>query len=460
MLKCFLCEKTGITVKKFNEDKLEKCRKIQAFRKKKNLKHLDVVSPILCLQQRGYHIQCYEKFILLKSNNKKEFESMFGNRKVIIKNLPPLKIDSPNAFKKNTASSSNVTEIPKLIEIPNIGHKTYDIDLKITPKTYAMDEPSYVNPDISRGVILKSILTRKSPIKKDMSNNALAFDSGMDLLRYGNIFNQPNLGLSDEKLGVKTENNLLNICLFCDKEQRKIGKQVEVAEIIKDDEYKIVLEVAKALEDKDLILKLLKTNEICSSHSLCRVEYKNRLQKVTSENSDEEDKVVIKKLQTNVFEALFAFIDDQIIDKKKTYFLTDLFERYKAIASDIQNSTSLEIEISNVQHLQEQIMKRYEGSIKITTKAKRKVVYKNGTTDLESALIENENLKYDKLAFELRSEVKSLKRKSDGKIDGEVPDKLVRFVSSLIQGPVGSSYEDKVKIKVFCQQLVTQISKD
>ncbi|KAJ8703836.1 hypothetical protein PYW07_013130 [Mythimna separata] len=456
MLKCFLCEKTGLTVKKFNEEKLEKCRKIQAFRKKKNLKHLDVVPAILSLQQRGYHIQCFDKFIMLKSNNKKEFDSMFSNGKVILKNLPPLKIDSPNAFKKNTASSSNGTEIPKLIEIPTIGAKTYDIDLKVTPRTYQMDEPSYVNPDISRGVILKSILTRKSPIKKDMMNNPLAFDSGMDLLRYGNVFQQPNLGLREEKLAPMSQNN----CLFCGKEQRKIGVQVEETQVIKEDEYKTVLEAAQRIQDKELILKLLK-NKNCSIHSLCRAEYKNRLQKITGKNcDDEDDKLVIKKLQHSVFEALFAFIDDQIIDQHKTYFLTDLFERYKAILSDIQNSTSLDIESSNVMHLQDQILKHFEGSIKISTKAKRKVVYKDGTTDLESALIENENLKYDKVAFELRSEIKSMKRKPDGKIEGEIPDKLVRFVSSLIQGPVGSSFEDKVKIKVFCQQLVTQISKD
>lgn len=75
MLKCFLCEKSGTSVKKFNEEKLEKCHKIQAFRKKKNLKHADVALPVPSLPRRGYHILCYEKFIMLKSNNiKKEFD--------------------------------------------------------------------------------------------------------------------------------------------------------------------------------------------------------------------------------------------------------------------------------------------------------------------------------------------------------------------------------------------------
>ena len=81
MLTCFLCEKSGTIVKKFNEERLEKCRKIQAFRKKKNLVYKDVVLP-KSLQQKGYHLQCYDKFIILKSNNKKEFASMFSNGKV------------------------------------------------------------------------------------------------------------------------------------------------------------------------------------------------------------------------------------------------------------------------------------------------------------------------------------------------------------------------------------------
>lgn len=343
--------------------------------------------------------------------------------------------------------------------MPDIGRKTYDIDLKVAPKTFEMDEPSYVNPDISRGVILKSILTRKTPIKKDMINNPLAFNSGMDLLRYGNVFNQPYFGFNEEKLAPKT--GTVNDCIFCGKEQRNIGTGIELPQTTKDDEFKKILHVAKALEDKVLLLKLLRTNKICSSHALCRVEYKNRHQKITSKNCDKEERVVIENLQSKVFEELFAFIDYEIIDKNKTFFLADLFERYKAMLSDIQRTTTLEIDISNVLNLQEVILKHFEGRIKITTKAKKKVVYKDGNTDFDSAFVENEHLKYDKVAFELRSEIKSLKRQSDGKIEDEIPEKLIRFVSSLIQGPyVDNCYEDSLRIKAFCQQIVTQVNKD
>ena len=284
-----------------------------------------------------------------------------------------------------------------------------------------------------------------------------AFNSGMDLFRYGHIFNQPNLNFGPENLEPKIVEAIETVdgCVFCGKEQRKIGTQFDLSETLNEDECGKILEIAEAMNDGEL-LKKLKKNQEFSYHPLCRVEYKNQFQKITNKNCDEKDRLVIQNVQSTAFESLCTFIDNEIIDKNKTYLLADLHERYKLILHEIQNTTTpLEIENYTVLQFQEEIQNHYE-HIKITTKNKKKVVYKNGQKDFEI-----EDFQFDKLAFELHSEIKSLKRKSDGQIVNEIPEKLAQFIGSLIQGPVAKdSFEDRFKIKSLCENIVSSINVD
>lgn len=357
-------------------------------------------------------------------------------------------------------------EVPSDVTIPKMENPFASFHMET--------ESRYDEPDISKAVILKSILTRKTPIKKDMAKDTFDFNSGFDFLRPTHVMvalnkvsgDQTNLNPpvqhSDHQ---QTSLADTGICIFCKNKERQIGTQREFSISSKDKVYKKLFSCAEALRDFSMLEKLKNTKEF-TYHPLCRTEYRNKYEKLTRKNCDEQDWLVFKNLHAEAFEGLCAFIDDKIIDKEKTYFLSDLYERYKALLYEIQNSaTPFDFESYSPQNLQEKIVNRYYGIIDITTSKilKRKVVYKSDVeTNFNSAVIENEDLKYDKLAFELRSVIKSMKRDNVESRAEEIPEQLFRFVGSLIQGPDVRSmntYEDCVKIKSMCEDIVTRIMK-
>lgn len=108
---CFVCEKSG-NVKKFTDERLEKCHKILAFRKKKVFKYRDIELPG-SLFDKGYHMNCYNRFIVLRSSNKEEFESMFKNKESIFKNG---QVNIANSFFKCIYRTWPCRELRKVVK--------------------------------------------------------------------------------------------------------------------------------------------------------------------------------------------------------------------------------------------------------------------------------------------------------------------------------------------------------
>lgn len=67
-LRCFVCrkkEKEGITVKRLDQAKFQKCSNILAIRKAHKLIYNDAVLPAELSEENGYHPDCYKNFTAL-----------------------------------------------------------------------------------------------------------------------------------------------------------------------------------------------------------------------------------------------------------------------------------------------------------------------------------------------------------------------------------------------------------
>ncbi|XP_026744139.1 uncharacterized protein LOC113505561 [Trichoplusia ni] len=157
-MQCFLCEKSRNVIK-FTDDRLEKCYRMLAYRKKKHFKYQDIILP-KSLQYKGYHMLCYNRFLVLKRENRKEYESMIFGGPFFENYQEPDTSSSQDDQKHITMATTNTNK-----ETAFINREDNNI-----PITDTFDNiQDYINTDISSSGILKSILTRKIPIKKDIS---------------------------------------------------------------------------------------------------------------------------------------------------------------------------------------------------------------------------------------------------------------------------------------------------
>lgn len=75
-MKCFICNtstKERITPFSGREDAFKKCKNVLSFRKLKKIKYQDLSLNSDDLNDNGYHLTCYKKFMPIPVNHREEF---------------------------------------------------------------------------------------------------------------------------------------------------------------------------------------------------------------------------------------------------------------------------------------------------------------------------------------------------------------------------------------------------
>lgn len=211
-----------------------------------------------------------------------------------------------------------------------------------------------------------------------------------------------------------------------------------------------VIRFAEISNDPELIKKL-NLNEKCLYHPICRTTYQNNSEAIVAKNKPHGNWHLLRETHKQAFKAICEFIDNEIVQNKKVYYLSNVFQRYKNLLFENCNAEECKQDFKSYtpQNLQEKILKHFVDAIIISASEsvhKKKIVYSReiGIEELLSSCIEDEDMEFENVAYDLRNIIKSLnpntlpeKLSVEDIIKGEcgILDELFNFVCCLVQGP-------------------------
>lgn len=293
----------------------------------------------------------------------------------------------------------------------------------------------------------------------------------------------PTYGQSqDNTEELPVERNEKFPCIFCGYVQKKIGDKKLYPSIMQTvGKLESIKKMAVIQKEAELLTKLNSCKSV-PYHSSCLISYEYKYQKNTVNSSADlltqwhEN----RKAHKIAFEALSAFITEEVIKKDRVLYLVDLLSRYKILLAEQDGTISaIEIKHYRVENLETKIMSTFADRLTIETSYgphHKRIIYKrNIDVSLLASKIamtdSKNNTKLVDLAYELRNEVKNVESRKlpenltvDDVLRGEceIPDKLFEFMCNLVQGPDirrKISEDDNVKIKSLCSDIIYIITK-
>lgn len=261
-------------------------------------------------------------------------------------------------------------------------------------------------------------------------------------------------------------------CIFCDKVERMVGKRRRY--VIISSSYEVLqnfIHLAEILDDKEMIEKFNLQKKI-PYHAICRTMYQNKADKI-SKSKHKGEWHLLREIHRESFSSLVEFINREIVQNEKIYFLSTIYNRYKAIFDEICFIKKIDNCFGDYtpQNLQEKIINEYNEVLAITSSSaphNKKIVHKKNL-EMDKVLtdfVESEENKVQNVAYNVRNSINAIKpNKLPAKItvddiikgECEVPEKLFNFMCDLIQGPDyrrRNSDDDLVKIKSICQDII------
>ena len=275
------------------------------------------------------------------------------------------------------------------------------------------------------------------------------------------------------------EKNIYNhLCLICSQFTKKSGKQKRYPTFTNSKEVITKIKhFAEVLNDSDLLQNLQACEEIYY-HRSCRTNLQKKYeQKLESKNKNRtwyENREVHKE----AFESLVIFLKEEVIQKEKILYVTDVLIQYNLILLELSNLSEDAFKNYTAQHLEEKILDFFKDQISIKvlkTSLKKKIIFKIGL-NFEKLLTESvyqemdDMSKIKSVAYDIRNSIKSMETnplteqlRSEDVIKGEcvIPKKLYHFISSIINGPDPRkpNSQDDVKIKSLCSDLIHAVSR-
>lgn len=245
------------------------------------------------------------------------------------------------------------------------------------------------------------------------------------------------------------------------------------------DDINTFVQYAKVLNDAPLLERLQNTNAV-DYHTSCKTLYQKRCDQKVKQTGPQGEWNDSTKFLVEGLESLSVFLQKEVLQDGKIYFLQDVYVRYQYILTEISDLPKEEFSYFTVQMLHDTILKQHGGEISIRasdTSNKKLIVFKKGI-DVK-ALVEQgalekttEAARLAEVAFELRNSVKTMNKKkitegstADDILEDEwdIPADLLDFMSRFIKEPGTprqQSAEEDLMIKSFCTEMISLVMKD
>lgn len=448
-MECTFCKKTHDQLVLFSNDTLKKSKLVLKQRLIHNLKYKDVVLPIPDdLYESGYHRECYKSFTALP---KKYYSAS------------PLK--SKNNRKKN---SSSVVDNPSVASTSNVQNNSIINTDPCIPSTSGQESNSiFPRSEIVSHSSPASTTNTAEPMvipEADVELEAVEPVSSLSdepSLSSECVVDSPSHNVSFESDVNRDENN---VCIYCDqKTKRHKLKRLPLHACDKNDFLKKL-----SGEEEDLQELIEKAQDVTNSkiyyHNKCQLDYSYKIS--SKKNTTKTPWHDVREGHQVVFDELCNFIEENVVKKGRSYFLTYLHRHYTELFKEkVENAEKIMGDFA-AHNLESKIEGVFKKDIKFMKHYNKKLLVPKNITAIDEEFIQN--LKdqdiLDKAALFLRKSVlQAEKKKLPNNItvqdlqNGEVsvPEDLANFCSTLI---AGSNYKRKKSVK--CIRQVQSLSQD
>ncbi|XP_041986485.1 uncharacterized protein LOC121738481 [Aricia agestis] len=266
-------------------------------------------------------------------------------------------------------------------------------------------------------------------------------------------------------------------CIFCGAiEKKSRNRRLLVSFPESEDAIDDIKKMAR-LNDDNRISEIIDNKEIVAYHKVCLASYKIKTRRQSAEQHSPGFWHENREWHQDAFDSLFAFIEQEIIEKRGVVYLADLLLRYKALLLELMPDSMSAEDVTNVNYyrietLESKIMIAFGESLTIENSAEphpKKIVYVRDITTPElaskAANLRTKKNKLEQAAYELRNCVTNINAKEladkltaeDVIQEGYIPDQLFDFICNLIRGPDirrKNSDENFVKIKSICSDII------
>lgn len=269
-------------------------------------------------------------------------------------------------------------------------------------------------------------------------------------------------------------------CIFCGQKTKRVGKKtINVKFSQAQSTIDTISRAAKAFDDIHLLSKLANQKAV-PYHGTCFSTYYVRFKRQTTDRVDDSYWHNNRDIHKRAFNALGTFIEKEVIEKKKIFYLTQLLSRYKALLLEFggEKVCLADFEAYRAENLERKILTVFGDRLIIeasTGPLRKKIVYAD---DIDVSMLDSETVmseiknhkKFEDVAYDLRNCVKTHKRRRlsenlivNGVIKSEfdIPKELYDFMSNLVEGPdVNSKNPDgnSDKIESLCNDIINAIT--
>ncbi|XP_057328169.1 uncharacterized protein LOC130669358 [Microplitis mediator] len=424
------------------------------FVKKKNFKYGNIKFSAELANVFGYHYECFNKVIVMKSKYKDDFDAFFKSQAIP-------KFSTSHDDQDPSATSTKIVSATSQ-QLPDASHSTV-ADINSTEAqscTSASLDPrndthSLASVTISP-IAIEKLRSYENQIKIEESDNET----------------------SEEALSSISIKN--TACIFCGHKTKRVGKKkMNVTFSQAQSTIDTISRAAKAFDDTRLLSKL-DNQKAVPYHAACFSTYHVRFKRQTTDRADDSYWHTNRDIHKQAFNALGNFIEEEVIKKKKIFYLTQLLSRYKALLLEFgeEKVCLADFEAYRAENLERKILTVYGDRLIIeasTGSLRKKILYADdidvSMLDSESMMLETKNHeKLEDVAFDLRYCVKTHKRRRlsenlrvNGVIKNEfdIPKELYDFMSNLVEGPdVNSKNPDgnSVTIESLCSDIINAIT--
>lgn len=244
-------------------------------------------------------------------------------------------------------------------------------------------------------------------------------------------------------------------CIFCQKKRKKYnGREQQLQTCLTADGVDNLLIIANEIGDEQLanrITKFSTRNELILYHKICKLNFTNTQQAQKKSNMEKTEWHVTRDIYKSAFEEVCSFICENIIKKKKCYFLSFLESLFATSIINLDPTKSLQVDSYRFEN---RLLKKYGKEISIVTMNGKKIVktYSGVLIKTDLDILEEEDI-LNRAVLILRKYIRNIKPKrlpedltTDILINGEcdIPQELISFYSKIIS----SKYPAKISKNV------------
>ncbi|KAK0161711.1 hypothetical protein PV327_008130 [Microctonus hyperodae] len=432
---CVFCKQHDEHLILFTNETLKKCKLILKQRKLHNLKHKDVVLPRESYED-GYHRNCYKSFTgLMKKYYSKKLEATEKSRQQ--KNSLNIKEVTSTASTPNQAtvcivgnpSSASTSSLPTSI-LPE------SIVIPTPAATSELPESGSCNPE---GHDVQPVSVVDSPSES-------------------NVLLESNVCIDEN----------LQICIFCNKKSKK--HRLKILPLHACDKNTFLTK----LDGEDEALSELRNKIENSSsstiyyHNKCQLHFFYEISSKTKIKTNWHD---VRQLHQATFDEISVFIQENVINKKRCFFLHYLHRYYMELLKEMEEYEEVIIGSFTPQTLETKIEKAFNKEVKFLTFQNKKLIVPKDVMSIDEQLFEdlrNADVLNEAALLLRKSILQAKKNKLSNEIlvsdleEGEVSvtPQLLEFYNTMING--GRSKRKKSlqcirQVRSLCEDVVYSV---